>query len=71
MCSSDLDGCLEKLTPEQRAVVEAYYYRRKDVTMIAAESRRSVDAVYKLLQRIRSILRRCIDGAIQAGETPP
>jgi RNA polymerase sigma-70 factor (ECF subfamily) len=66
-----LDGCLEKLAPEQRGIVEAYYFRRKDVTMIAAESRRSVDAVYKLLQRIRSMLRHCIEGATQTGEALP
>jgi RNA polymerase sigma-70 factor (ECF subfamily) len=63
-----LDGCLEKLAPEQRAIVEAYYFRRKDVAVIAAESQRSVDAVYKLLQRIRSLLRHCIEGATQTGE---
>jgi RNA polymerase sigma-70 factor, ECF subfamily len=66
-----LDGCLEKLTPEQRAIVEAYYFRRKDVAVIAEESRRSVDAVYKLLQRIRSMLRHCIEGASRAGEALP
>lgn len=66
-----LDGCLEKLAPEQRAIVEAYYFRRKDVAAIAAESRRSVDAVYKLLQRIRSMLRHCIEGATQTGEVIP
>jgi RNA polymerase sigma-70 factor (ECF subfamily) len=66
-----LDGCLEKLPPEQRAVVEAYYFRRKDVPAIAAESRRSVDGVYKLLQRIRSVLRHCIEGATRAGEALP
>jgi RNA polymerase sigma-70 factor (ECF subfamily) len=66
-----LDGCLEKLAPEQRAIVEAYYFRRKDVAVIAAESQRSVDAVYKLLQGIRSMLRHCIEGAAQVGETLP
>jgi RNA polymerase sigma-70 factor, ECF subfamily len=66
-----LDGCLEKLEAEQRAIVEAYYFRRKDVAEIAAESQRSVDAVYKLLQRIRSMLRHCIEGATQAGESFP
>jgi RNA polymerase sigma-70 factor, ECF subfamily len=66
-----LDGCLEKLAPEQRAIVEAYYFRRKDVTVIAEESRRSVDGVYKLLQRIRSKLRHCIEAATRTGEALP
>jgi RNA polymerase sigma-70 factor (ECF subfamily) len=63
-----LDGCLEKLPPEQRGIVEAYYFERENVTAIAARSKRSVDAVYKVLQRGRSMLRDCIERAGQAGE---
>ncbi len=63
-----LDVCLEKLPPDQRGIVEAYYFHRKNVTAIAAESKRSVDAVYKVLQRIRSLLRHCIEQARHTGE---
>ncbi|MDB5387259.1 MAG: hypothetical protein JWM11_2905 [Planctomycetaceae bacterium] len=64
-----LDVCLGKLTDGQREIVEAYYFRRQDINLISTESRRSVDAVYKLLQRIRSMLRQCIEQAAQSGES--
>ena len=66
---SHLDQCLGKLPPEQRGIAEAYYFRRLRIDVIAAETRRSVDCVYKALQRIRSMLRRCIEQAEQAGES--
>jgi RNA polymerase sigma-70 factor (ECF subfamily) len=64
-----LDACLAKLPAEQRSIVEAYYFRKTSVEKIAASTRRSVDAVYKLLQRTRSALRHCIELAAQTGES--
>lgn len=63
-----LDGCLEKLPAEQRNIVEAYYFRRQSIEAISASARRSVDAIYKALQRIRSMLRDCIERTAQAGD---
>jgi RNA polymerase sigma-70 factor, ECF subfamily len=63
-----LDQCLEKLPDEQRGVVEAYYFRRQSVEAIATGTRRSVEGVYKTLQRIRGLLRDCIERAAKAGE---
>ena len=66
---SHLDHCLEKLPSEQRGIVEAYYFRRQSIDVIAAETRRSVESVYKTLQRIRLMLRQCIEQAEQTGES--
>jgi RNA polymerase sigma-70 factor (ECF subfamily) len=66
---SHLDQCLEKLPSEQRGIVEAYYFRRQGIDAIAAETRRSVESVYKTLQRIRLMLRQCIERAEQFGES--
>ena len=66
---SHLDQCLEKLPSEQRGIVEAYYFRRQSIDAIAAETRRSVESVYKTLQRIRLMLRQCIEQAEQTGES--
>jgi RNA polymerase sigma-70 factor (ECF subfamily) len=66
---SHLDQCLEKLPSEQRGIVEAYYFRRQSIDVIAAETRRSVESVYKTLQRIRLMLRQCIERAEQKGES--
>lgn len=63
-----LDACLQKLPPDHRAMLESYYFHRHSVDVIATESRRSVDAIYKLLQRIRIILRQCIEHTALAGE---
>jgi RNA polymerase sigma-70 factor (ECF subfamily) len=64
-----LDQCLEKLPPEQRGIVEAYYFRRQSIDAIAARTRRSVESVYKTLQRVRLMLRQCIERAEQTGES--
>src|SRR4029077_14875831 len=66
---SHLDQCLEKLPSPQRGIVEAYYFRRQSIDAIAAETRRSVEAVYKTLQRIRLMLRQCIEQAEHKGES--
>lgn len=58
-----LEGCLNKLPEEQRALVEGYYYRRDSVEKLAEGSIRSVAATYKTLQRIRQSLQGCIENA--------
>lgn len=58
-----LDSCLEKLPGDQRAIVDGYYFRQLGIDLIAAETRRSVDALYKALQRIRKSLQDCIESA--------
>jgi RNA polymerase sigma-70 factor (ECF subfamily) len=51
-----LEHCLRKLPEEQRLLVEGYYYRRTGVEKLADDSRRTVAATYKALQRIPSFL---------------
>ncbi len=55
-----LRECLRKLPAAQRTVVEEYYFNDASVERIAKSSRRSVDAIYKSLQRIRSALMDCV-----------
>jgi RNA polymerase sigma-70 factor (ECF subfamily) len=61
-----LDGCLEKLSTDQRRIIEGYYFRQLGVDGVAKESHRTVDAVYKAMQRIRRLLQDCIERAEQA-----
>lgn len=61
-----LDGCLEKLSADQRRIIEGYYFRQLGVDGVAKESRRTVDAVYKAMQRIRRLLQDCIERAQKA-----
>jgi len=58
-----LEVCLGKLPPDQRSLVEGYYYKRTDVESLAAQYGKTVAATYKTLQRIRQWLRVCLDDA--------
>ncbi len=58
-----LEGCLGKLPAEQRLLVEGYYYRREAIEKLAEDSRRTVAATYKTLQRVRQALQVCIENA--------
>jgi RNA polymerase sigma-70 factor (ECF subfamily) len=60
-----LENCVGKLPTAQRLLVDGYYTRRAGVDRLAAESGRSVDAVYKALQRIRHVLQACIEQAVR------
>ena len=59
-----LEGCLNKLPEDQRAIVEGYYYRRDEIDQLATTSGRTVAATYKTLQRIRQALQACIENAV-------
>ena len=63
-----LEGCLDKLPGEERALIEGYYYRRAGIDALAGESNRTVEATYKLLQRVRHALKRCVENAAQQEE---
>ena len=55
-----LRECLRKLPQSQRAVVESYYFADATIEELSASSRRSTEAIYKSLQRIRSLLLQCV-----------
>lgn len=56
-----LTTCLEELRPRQRETVQRYYSEPGTVKAIAESDGRSPAAVYKMLERIRSVLHECID----------
>ena len=58
-----LEGCVNRLPEDQRALVEGYYYRRLSIAELARTSHRTVEASYKMLQRIRHALQRCVERA--------
>ena len=63
-----LAGCLDKLPSQQRAVVEGYYYERQSVEGLATRTGRTVEAIYKSLQRIRQTLLECMTVSLQQAE---
>ncbi len=62
-----LEGCLGRLPPVQRALVEGYYYERADIESLARRMGRTVEATYKALQRIRQGLQVCVEGQANPG----
>jgi RNA polymerase sigma-70 factor (ECF subfamily) len=65
-----LDDCIDKLPGDQRRIIDSYYFRQQPILAVAADTRRTVAAVYKALQRIREALEKCITHAERAGANP-
>ena len=65
-----LDHCLQKLPEKQRALVDGYYFQQFGVETLAEKTQRTVDAIYKVLQRIRRQLRDCIDRSLREEASP-
>ena len=58
-----LGHCLQKLPEAHRTLILWRYYEDRTVAEIATRSRRSVEAVYRLLSRIRAVLGECVQRA--------
>ena len=60
---SRLQKCLDHLPEDHHRLVEGFYFHRENIKKLAEKSNRTVDATYKMLQRIRQSLQACIEGA--------
>ena len=60
-----LANCLQKLPEKHRSLVDGYYFQQSGVKTLAQQGQRTVDAVYKALQRIRRQLRECIERSLR------
>jgi RNA polymerase sigma-70 factor (ECF subfamily) len=56
-----LSDCVQTLPHNARRVIDLHYAERQSAEDIAAEMKRSIDAVYKMLSRIRVQLRQCVE----------
>ncbi len=59
----ELPGCLQKLTDQQRALLERCYQRPGSIKAIAEASQLDPNTLYKQLERIRRDLFECIEQA--------
>ena len=66
-----LNRCLAKLPAEQRATLQCYYAKEESVETLALREGRSVEAIYKLLQRVRQALLKCIERELRAEGAMP
>lgn len=56
-----LKQCIDKLPEGYRNLLREYYWSRTSVGQIAEQSERTVGSVYKVLQRARKSLHKCIE----------
>jgi RNA polymerase sigma-70 factor (ECF subfamily) len=61
--------CLRKLPEAHRKIVVWRYYEDCGVEEIAAKSERTVEAVYRLLSRIREVLNECVSRQLAQSPT--
>jgi RNA polymerase sigma-70 factor (ECF subfamily) len=59
-----LKQCVDKLPTLQRGVLEDYYWQKLSVDRIADRSQRTPASIYKLLQRVRDSLYKCISNRL-------
>ncbi|MGF1579825.1 MAG: sigma-70 family RNA polymerase sigma factor [Gemmataceae bacterium] len=62
---SYLERCLAGLSGDHRELLEGYYHKEHPVNVLSEKTGRSVEAVYKMLQRIRGALHDCIEAQLQ------
>jgi RNA polymerase sigma-70 factor (ECF subfamily) len=62
--------CLRKLPEAHRKIIVWRYYEDCGVEEIAAKSARTVEAVYRLLSRIRGVLNDCVNRQLAPAPTP-
>lgn len=55
-----LDDCLQKLTPRARQVLLARYSENSSITEVAKETRQSVHALYRILEKARGQVATCL-----------
>lgn len=60
-----LRHCFDRLPRRQRELLDGYYYQEFSVAELAVRDGRSADAVYKMLQRVRAALHRCVESRMR------
>jgi DNA-directed RNA polymerase specialized sigma24 family protein len=56
-----LATCMQKLGEKQRRLIQGYYHEGRSPQWLAKQGSRSVEAVYKAIQRARRDLQVCIE----------
>lgn len=61
-----LKDCMRKMPEKSRDVITGYYFREQTVEELSEQTGRTVEAIYKALQRIRKSLMKCIEAKLEA-----
>jgi RNA polymerase sigma-70 factor (ECF subfamily) len=62
-----LSHCVEEMTPAHRDMLRAYYEPGATGAAVAARFKRSIDALYKTLSRVRRALHECVERRLKTG----
>jgi RNA polymerase sigma-70 factor (ECF subfamily) len=62
-----LSECIDKLPPRHRDLLRLRYTEGQSIEAIAAKAGRTIDAVYRVLSRIRHTLHDCVNKALPQG----
>jgi RNA polymerase sigma-70 factor (ECF subfamily) len=65
-----LDGCLKKLTPKNRSIIQYRYNEGLACSVIAEKVNSPINTVYKMLARIHSSLQECIHRTLILWDAP-
>lgn len=63
-----LNHCLQKLPQDQRRLLQRYYGQEESVGELSKSTGRTIDAIYKMLQRIRHALYLCVERKLREFE---
>lgn len=63
-----LEDCLSRLTGADRELLQERYYRQRPPKQIASMQSRSVDSVYRALNRIHNVLLNCVQRSLASEE---
>jgi len=61
-----LNDCLEKLTPRARGILLSRYSQNSSITAVARDTRQSVHALYRILEKARSQVVTCLHRQLAA-----
>ena len=64
-----LAGCMEKLPRKPRGLIRGYYHENRSVEWLAEQTGRTVEAIYKSIQRARRDLQACIEWQVRKEST--
>lgn len=59
--SQHLAHCLEKLPDQQQRLIQGYYHDDRSPQWLSRKEGRTVEAIYKAIQRTRQDLQKCIE----------
>jgi RNA polymerase sigma-70 factor (ECF subfamily) len=61
-----LNVCLKKLSPEQREILSECYEEKQTIKEVARKRRRTLEGLYKMVQRMRASLLECVQREMHA-----